>query len=56
MRVFQFMIKLKTKVMDYSFPTARSKGGEGRHFVNGERFNAHKAWKIESSGQPKILY
>lgn len=56
MRVFQFMIKLKTKVMDYSSPTAQSKGGEGRHFVDGERFNAHKAWKIESSGQAKILY
>jgi len=53
--VFQFMIKLKTKVMDYSSPTAHSKGGKGRHFVDGERFNALKAQKIESSEQAKIL-
>ena len=51
------MIKLKTKVMDYSSLTAQSKGwGGGRHFVDGEIFNAHKAQKIESSGHAKILY
>lgn len=57
MHIFQFMIKLKTKVMDCSSLATQSKGwGGGRHFVDGERFNAHKAQKIESSGQAKILY